>query len=119
MTTVAATKPIAQALTRPTQPIAGPYLAGSASGSGWGLLPVYTKQGDHYPVVAYVDGPVSAERTATQRLLTESWTMLQTIKELEQELDERYDGAPDSGNRWTGDFIRRMRESILRIEGAL
>lgn len=43
--------------------------------------------------------------------------LLNAAKAIRDELDGRYDGAPDSHTRWMGEYLTQLGEAIARAEG--
>jgi hypothetical protein len=58
-----------------------------------------------------------AEAEANARLIAIAPTMCDMLKTVLIALEDRYDGAPDSGTRWMGELIEQI-ETVLQKGGA-
>jgi hypothetical protein len=46
------------------------------------------------------------------KLLAERTTLRHALEDIRDELESRYDGAPDSPTRWMGEYVQRFNDLL-------
>jgi hypothetical protein len=58
-----------------------------------------------------------AQHEANARLIAAAPDLLQVLESIRDEMEDYYDGAPDSPTLWMGLHIKRATEAIAKAEG--